>query len=82
MFEDTPPNLSRWSFAEAKHPQHLRCPSRDMPHNTDVSRVPSTLQILVRRGHEIEKYLKRKRGIERVAEGLAEGMLRAMKPRR
>ena len=53
-----------------------------MPHNTDVSRVPSTLQILVRRGHEIEKYLKRKRGIERVAEGLAEGMLRAMKPRR
>ena len=82
MFEGPPSNLGWWALAEAKHPQHLRCPSRDMSHNANVSRVPPTLQILVCRGHEIEKYLERKRGIERVAEGLAEGMLRAMKPRR
>ena len=82
MFEGPPSDLSWWALAEAKHPQHLRCPSRDMPHNADVSRLPSTLQILVRSGHEIEKYLERKRGVERVAQGLAERMLRAVKPRR
>jgi hypothetical protein len=53
-----------------------------MSHNADISRAPSTLKILVRRGHEIEKNLERKRGIERVAERIAEGMLRAMNPRR
>ncbi len=82
MFEGPPSDLSWWAFAEAKHSQHFRCPSGDMPHNADVSRAPPTLQVLVCRGHEIEKYLERKRGVERVAEGLAEGMLRAMEPRR